>query len=54
MEFENPVIGTSVPAPAYFAIFPYQFIAVKYEEIAIKVIDVHVLADFLSSEKFIM
>ena len=51
IEFENPVIGTIVPAPACFAIFPYQFNAVNNELKIIKVIDTPVLAVFLSISK---
>ena len=54
IEFENPVIGTIVPAPAYFAIFPYQFSAVSKELSAIRVMDTHVLAVFLSRLKYVI
>lgn len=54
IEFENPVIGTIVPAPACFAILPYQFIAVKNALSAIKVIETHVEAVFLSKLKLVM
>ena len=49
MELENPVIGTIVPAPACFAIGPYQSRAVKMELKAINVMDTQVFAAFLSS-----
>ena len=54
IEFEKPVIGTIVPAPACFAIVPYQFMAVQNEATAIKVIEVQVPASFLLRLKFIM
>ena len=39
IELENPVIGTSVPAPAIFAILSYTLNAVKIAANPIKVID---------------
>lgn len=54
MEFENPVIGTIVPAPACLAIFPYQSSAVSKELSAIKVMETQVLAVFLSISKELM
>ena len=46
IEFEKPVIGTIVPAPACLAIFPYQFKPVRSALSAIRVIETQVLAVF--------
>lgn len=52
MELENPVIGTSVPAPAYFAILSYTLMAVKKAAKKTKVTETAALDVFKSSPMF--
>ena len=47
-EFAKPVIGTSVPAPACFAIFSYKPNPVRTALVRIRIIESQVLADILS------
>ena len=52
MEFAKPVIGTSVPAPATFAILSYQPNAVNTAEIRMRLTDTKALASLSSRPRF--
>lgn len=52
IELENPVMGTSVPAPACFASFSYQPSPVKNALSPTSIMDVHVPADSSSIPNF--
>ena len=49
IEFENPVMGTRVPAPACFAIFSYHPRPVRSALMPTRIMDVHVPADVSSN-----